>query len=154
MVSYCAASVVEDSSTMQETIAALDTLLEKDQTLHQLDLRGDATGFFQSGFLITSLHHFLSWFTIFPPWTISGAGDLRNTILIIARAAAAIGGDNFGRRYVFDGGKTVVHLGYSVVSYPNKITRQQLSKTVRPLLVVLVASTLTQSLRRSILGSN
>ena len=132
MVSYCAASVVEDTSTMSETLTALDTLFEKDQTLHQLDIRGDGTGFFQSGFLITSLHHFLSWFTIFPPWTISGTGDLRNTILIIARASSLIGGDNSGRRYVFDGGKTVIHLGYSVVSYPKKISRQQLSKTVSP----------------------
>ena len=122
---------------MQETLNALDTLLEKDQTLHQIDLRGDATGFFQSGFLITSLHHFLSWMTIFPPWTISGAGDQRNGILIIAKAASLIGGDNFGRRCVFNSGAMVVHLGYSVVSYPRKITRQELSKTVRSLSLIL-----------------
>lgn len=93
-------------------------------------MRGDGTGFLQSGFLITSLHHFLSWFTLFPPWHYSGAGDLRNGIMLIGSAAKLIGGDNFLRRYVFGNGKVVVHLGYSVVVFKDEISKSQLSKTV------------------------
>jgi hypothetical protein len=48
MVSHCAALVTESEVTAILTI---------DETLHQLDIRGDGTGWFQSGFLITSLHH-------------------------------------------------------------------------------------------------
>jgi hypothetical protein len=48
MVSHCAALVTEKE---------VKDILTIDDTLHQLDIRGDGTGWFQSGFLITSLHH-------------------------------------------------------------------------------------------------
>lgn len=48
MVSHCAALVMGKE--------VKDVLVVED-TLHQLDIRGDGTGWFQSGFLITSLHH-------------------------------------------------------------------------------------------------
>ena len=71
MLTHCAADAmardVKDALTLEETT-------------HQLDIRGDGTGFFQSGFLFTSIHHWGSWFTLFPPWHESGAGDLRNGV--------------------------------------------------------------------------
>lgn len=48
MVSHCAALVTDTE---------VKEILTIDDTLHQLDIRGDGTGWFQSGFLITSLHH-------------------------------------------------------------------------------------------------
>lgn len=48
MVSHCAALVTKKE---------VKDILIVDDTLHQLDIRGDGTGWFQSGFLITSLHH-------------------------------------------------------------------------------------------------
>lgn len=130
MMSLCAASAVESVTTIEETIQSLNSLLTIDDTLHQLDVQGDGTGFFESGFLLTSIHHFLSWFRIFPSWHISGNGDLRRGVLLIGEVSKLIGGSNFGRRYVFDEGKTVVSLGYSVVSYPLvPISRSDLGKT-------------------------
>ncbi|GAA6058934.1 hypothetical protein JCM10212_002886 [Sporobolomyces blumeae] len=120
MVSHCAALVmgkdIHDALTVEDT-------------LHQLDIRGDGTGFFQSGFLITSLHHWGSWFTLFPPWHESGTGDLRKGISLVGKAAKAIGGDNWGRRYVFEEGKLLVSLGYSVTVEKEPLTQDQLDKS-------------------------
>lgn len=90
MISQCAALVLE---------ANVPQVLVLDPTLHQLDIRGDSTGWFQSGFLITSLHHWGSWFTLFPPWISSGEGDQRKGISLVGRASKNVGGDNWGRRY-------------------------------------------------------
>lgn len=90
MISQCAALALE--TTVPE-------LLTIEPTLHQLDIRGDSTGWFSSGFLITSLHHWGSWFTIFPPWIESGTGDQTKAITLIGRASKNLGGDNWGRRY-------------------------------------------------------
>ncbi|SCV75013.1 BQ2448_8042 [Microbotryum intermedium] len=105
VVAHCAALVTKKD---------IKDVLTLEDTLHQLDIRGDGTGFFQSGFLITSLHHWGSWFTIFPPWSESGSGDLRKSVSLVGRAAKAVRGDNWGRRYVSDDGKVVVSLGYSI----------------------------------------
>lgn len=40
----------------------LKKVLKLEPGLHQIDMRGDANGFFNSGFLITSWHHLISWF--------------------------------------------------------------------------------------------
>ncbi|GAA5823926.1 hypothetical protein JCM5353_007339 [Sporobolomyces roseus] len=120
MVSHCAAVVANKD---------IHELLTVDDTLHQLDIRGDGTGFFQSGFLITSLHHWGSWFTLFPPWHETGMGDLRKGIVLVGKAAKAIGGDNWGRRYVFEEGKVVVILGYSVVIEKDPLTQGQLDQS-------------------------
>lgn len=127
MVSACAALSVS------ETLSP-SSLLTLDPTLHQLDIRGDSTGFFQSGFLITSLHHWGSWFTLFPPWHESGSGDIRKGIALVGRAAKAVGGDNWGRRSVWEGGKVVVSLGYSVVLHAVPVSREELGKSVRSFL--------------------
>ncbi|GAA6005934.1 hypothetical protein JCM10207_007280 [Rhodosporidiobolus poonsookiae] len=120
MVTHCAALVMD--KTPQEALTV-------DDTLHQLDIRGDGTGFFQSGFLITSLHHWGSWFTLFPPWHETGAGDLRKGIALVGKAARAVGGDNWGRRYVFEDGKVVVALGYSVTVEAKPVSREDLDKS-------------------------
>ncbi|BGO99555.1 Multifunctional methyltransferase subunit TRM112 [Rhodotorula toruloides] len=120
MVTHCAALVMDKSA---------EDALTLEPTLHQLDIRGDGTGFFQSGFLFTSLHHWGSWFTLFPPWHESGAGDLRKGITLVGKAAKAVGGDNWGRRYVFEGGKVVVALGYSVTIEAKPLTQAELDKS-------------------------
>ncbi|GAA5861264.1 hypothetical protein JCM1840_003134 [Sporobolomyces johnsonii] len=118
MVSHCAALVMDKD---------IKEALTLDETLHQLDIRGDGTGFFQSGFLITSLHHWGSWFTLFPPWHDSGAGDLRKGISLVGKAAQAVGGDNWGRRYVFEGGKAFVSLGYSITVAKEPVSESDLA---------------------------
>jgi len=42
-----------------------------------------------------------------------------------------VGGDNWGRRYVFEDGKVVVNLGYSVVVEAKAVTKSDLAKSVR-----------------------
>lgn len=125
MVSHCAAHI--QSKTVQE-------ILIVEPTLHQLDIRGDSTGWFQSGFLITSLHHWGSWFTLFPPWIESGTGDQTRGIVLVGRAAKSVGGDNWGRRFVFDDGKVVLVLGYSVSVYATSLTDRVLSASVSSIL--------------------
>lgn len=71
-----------------------------------------------------------SWFTLFPPWSEAGSGDLRKGISLIGKAAKSIGGDNWGRRYVFEDGKVVVNLGYSVVVEAKAVTKSDLTKSV------------------------
>ncbi|GAA5868713.1 hypothetical protein JCM3774_003633 [Rhodotorula dairenensis] len=120
MMTHCAADAmgrqVKDALTL-------------DETLHQLDIRGDGTGFFQSGFLFTSIHHWGSWFTLFPPWHESGAGDLRNGVALIGKAAKAVGGDNWGRRYLFEAGRVVVSLGYSVTIEAKPLSEDDAAKS-------------------------
>ena len=60
-------------------------------------------------------------------------GDLRKGIVLVGKAAKAIGGDNWGRRYVFEEGKVVVNLGYSVVVEKDPLTQGQLDQSVRSL---------------------
>ncbi|GAA6052081.1 hypothetical protein JCM3770_006621 [Rhodotorula araucariae] len=120
MVTHCAALAMD---------RPVKEALKIDDTLHQLDIRGDGTGFFQSGFLISSVHHWGSWFTLFPPWHESGAGDLRKGIALVGKAARAVGGDNWGRRYVFEDGKVVVALGYSVTVEAKALSMDDLAKS-------------------------
>ncbi|GAA5968475.1 hypothetical protein JCM8115_006402 [Rhodotorula mucilaginosa] len=120
MLTHCAADAmardVKDALTLEETT-------------HQLDIRGDGTGFFQSGFLFTSIHHWGSWFTLFPPWHESGAGDLRNGVGLVGKAAKAVGGDNWGRRYLFEAGRVVVALGYSVTVEAKALKEEDAAKS-------------------------
>lgn len=109
----------------------LSTLLTLDPTLRQLDIRGDASGLFQAGFLTTSIHHWDSWYTLFPPWIEFGKGDTRKGIMLLGKVALAIGGDNFGRRLVWEEGRVVVSLGYSIVVHWKKLDEEALDKLVR-----------------------
>lgn len=121
MVSHCSAFV---------TGKDVKEILTIEDSLHQLDIRGDGTGFFQSGFLISSIHHWGgSWFTMFPGGHETGAGDLRKGILLVGKIAKLIGGDNFGRRFVFEDGKVVVNLGYSITIEATPLTPEDLKKS-------------------------
>lgn len=122
MITHCAALVMAVEP---------ERALQVEDTLHQLDIRGDGTGWFQSGFHVVSMHHWASWFTLFPPWHESGVGDLRKGVLLVGKAARAVGGDNWMRRYVFDGGKVVVSLGYSVVIHATPVEHKELAASVR-----------------------
>lgn len=66
--------------------------------------------------------------------------DVRKTIKTIGQASKLFGGDNFGRRYIFEGGKVVVSLGYSVVLYANSLTQEQLDQTVSKFAYFLITS--------------
>ncbi|BGP56139.1 hypothetical protein JCM8202v2_003750 [Rhodotorula sphaerocarpa] len=120
MITHCAADAMDRD---------VKEALTLEPTLHQLDIRGDGTGFFQSGFLFTSIHHWGSWFTLFPPWHESGQGDLRGGVKLVGKAAKAVGGDNWGRRYVFEAGRVVVALGYSVTIEAKPVTEDDLAKS-------------------------
>lgn len=131
MASYCAAaSTISLNSTNDEVLERLDTLLVIDPTLHQVDIRGDGTGFLQAGLLFTSFHHWASWVDVWPTWHSNSAGDIRSTIMLMGEAATRIGGDNFGRRYVFEQGEIVVTLGYSVSVYRDALNATQLAQVV------------------------
>lgn len=71
MISYCSAWVMDGANMNAPLLhvqSTFDQVISIEPSLHQLDMRGDATGFFNSGFLITSLHHLISWTTAIPPW--------------------------------------------------------------------------------------
>jgi hypothetical protein len=111
MITHCAADVM--STTPEE-------FLTLEPSLHQLDIQGnDSTGFFQGGYRFTSLHHWHTWFSIFPVWHPLHA-QYEDSVMLLGKVAKAIGGENFARRYIFDQGRTLVSLGYSVTvhSYP------------------------------------
>lgn len=120
MVSLCAARVSK---------TPIERLLTIDATLHQLDIRGDSTGFFQSGFRFSSFHHWESWYTFFPSW--SETADARDGVILVGKAAGLLGGDNWGRRYLFEGGRIAIHLGYSIVVESIPLTIQDLGQSVK-----------------------
>lgn len=120
MVTECAARVLGRH---------LDDTVTVESTLHQFDIKGDASGWFQSGFLIASLHHWASWFSLFPPWHESGVGDNWKGIMLVGEAAKAVGGDNWGKRYMFEQAKVVVSLGYSVVVHAQPVSEEGLAKS-------------------------
>lgn len=132
IVSLCAAYSHAPTTSLLHVLVTLRTLLTVESTLHQLDVRGNADGFFQSGFKITSLHHFFSWFTLLPSWHPIHAYDPRDAVGLIGKASEAVGGDNWSRRYIFGNGSAIVALGYSIVLYKEPVTEQQLGETVRP----------------------
>lgn len=110
MISHCVAHILK---------MPISSLLTLEPTLHQLDLEKDVTGFFQSGFRFSSFHNWSGPYSFFPAWIESGSNggnDNRKGMKLIGGAIRYLGGDNFGRRYVFDQGRVVVHLGYSIVS--------------------------------------
>lgn len=70
MLSYCAAYGMfprNEAASIAAVKTKLISRLEVQPSLHQLDLK-DATGFFHSGRVTTSLHHLLSWTRPFPSW--------------------------------------------------------------------------------------
>lgn len=161
MIGYCAAYVMGDqpNADAEQVLESMDKILTLEPSLHQIDMRGDANGsvifllqleeiverelmiciyscggiyrFFTSGFLISSLHHLITWTTAIPVWHPSGSGDPRSVILNLATSAKLIGGTNFARRYIMDEGKMLISLGYAVVLYREVLDEEKLSKSVR-----------------------
>ncbi|PLW43118.1 hypothetical protein PCANC_14414 [Puccinia coronata f. sp. avenae] len=114
MYSLCAARAVGNGKTKETVVTHLDSL-------HQLDLPGDGTGFFQSGLPFLSLHH------LWHGWTDAFAREHRtnfdrsdnalNHLLLLQQAAKVLGGDNFMRRGVYNNGREMITLGYTVVIF-------------------------------------
>lgn len=78
--------------------------------------------FFQAGLRIASLHHWASWYSIFPPHFTTAIHDTYQGVRLVGRAARAVGVSNFGRRYVWglsnggtgDSPVVVLSLGYAL----------------------------------------
>lgn len=114
MYSLCAARAAGDGKTKETVVTQLTSL-------HQLDLPGDGTGFFQSGFPFLSLHH------LWHGWTDAFAREHKtsfdrpdnalNHLLLLQQAARILGGDNFMRRSVYDNGRELLTLGYTVTRF-------------------------------------
>ena len=99
----------------------LEVNLTRNENFHQMDIRGDATGFFESGIQgLLSIHHMFSWWSPMPKWT----GENREEIVRRFRKAYQSTGFSFLKRYVWIDSTAnqtlVLTLGYSVAIY-NKI---------------------------------
>ncbi|KFH41943.1 hypothetical protein ACRE_073230 [Hapsidospora chrysogenum ATCC 11550] len=81
--------------------------------LHQLDIRGDPSGFYESGRWPLSLHHWKTW---------------HSAPVDQMAVAAGFCGDCFLQRWRI-GGDTVLSNGYSVAVYSGGIAREDLDRT-------------------------
>ncbi|TIB66813.1 hypothetical protein E3Q16_04371 [Wallemia mellicola] len=113
-LSKCAALSAEKD--MKDTIT-------HEKGLHQLDLPGNAEGFFQSGQPFISVHHLINgWSDVIPSYFPKYMSEDWTAIKIILRAAKFLGGDNLFRRFAFDGGRTLVTLGHSIIVFRETLT--------------------------------
>ncbi|CAF1357384.1 unnamed protein product [Adineta ricciae] len=92
--------------------------LLRNTRFHQMDIRGDATGYFESGIQgLVTIHHMFSWWSPVPAWLSEDKED------IVARFYQAYRSTNFSylKRYVWvdsEYNKTLVlTLGYSITVY-------------------------------------
>jgi hypothetical protein len=77
-----------------------------DMDLHQMDLKGDVSGFFESGRRSLSLHHWRSWFDVDMP--------------AVALVSEICGDEGILMRWEFES-DVVLSNGFSVVRYPGGI---------------------------------
>jgi len=121
MYSLCAARAAGNGKTKETVVTQLTSL-------HQLDLPGDGTGFFQSGFPFLSLHHLWhGWTDAFArehQTSFQGPDNALNHLLLLQQAAQILGGDNFMRRGVYNDGREMVTLGYTVVRFDVPLRRE------------------------------
>lgn len=70
MISLCSAYLMEGNfeATLAESRASAAHHIVFDSSLHQLDMKGDVDGWFNSGFLMTSLHHLGTRAIAVPSW--------------------------------------------------------------------------------------
>ncbi|EFP89475.1 hypothetical protein PGT21_034851 [Puccinia graminis f. sp. tritici] len=123
MYSLCAARAAGHGKTKETVVTQISSL-------HQLDLPGDGTGFFQSGFPFLSLHH------LWHGWTDAFAREHQtsfdrpdnalNHLLLLQQAARILGGDNFMRRAIYDDGRELVTLGYTVTRFDVPLRREDM----------------------------
>ncbi|KAL9130142.1 MAG: hypothetical protein Q9175_007100, partial [Cornicularia normoerica] len=88
--------------------------------LHQMDMGGDLSGVYESGWRPLSLHH----------WKADWWDDKRRDNWIpldVMHLVADVCGECFLQRWQFEG-DTVLSNGYSIAEYPKGITREELEK--------------------------
>lgn len=150
MISHCAAlakdvnvkQVVEEFPGLRFPIQALISPHAKltatscsPAGLSQMDMKGDSSGFLQSGnpFPFQTIHHWGNWLELIPGQ--GGRGhDQLDIIDLFKKGVDAIGGHNMLRRFVFDEGSVVWTSGYSVVVYETPLSEEDLEKVVGPFL--------------------
>ncbi|CAH7670230.1 hypothetical protein PPACK8108_LOCUS4941 [Phakopsora pachyrhizi] len=126
MYSSCAARAIGNGTTKNTVVTNLISL-------HQMDIPGDATGFFQSGLPFLSLHH------LWHSWTIPFGNkehttefkesDLNlNQILLLQKSAKILGFNNFLKRSIYSSGKDLITLGYSITRFKEAIRLEDLEK--------------------------
>ena len=79
-----------------------------DMELHQMDINGDPSGYFESGRRLLTIHHWKSWFSVNVP--------------MVANVSKACGDECVLQRWQFDG-ETVLSNGYSINEYPGGIEK-------------------------------
>lgn len=97
--------------------------------------------FFQAGLRIASLHHWNSWYSLFPPHHTTALHDDYQAVRLLGRAARGVGVSNWGRRYVWgladdaaSGDESVVtlSLGYALTIWaPGELDHASLYQIVR-----------------------
>ncbi|GAA97389.1 hypothetical protein E5Q_04067 [Mixia osmundae IAM 14324] len=105
----------------------ITSFMQVESTMRQMDFGPDNTGYFEAGLAITTLHHWLAWFSIWQD-TEHYRRDRLQSVLLMLSTARQLGGHNWGRRYLFDENRTMITLGYSVTLYKEPLTASDLEK--------------------------
>ncbi|KPV76019.1 glycosyltransferase family 31 protein [Rhodotorula graminis WP1] len=101
----------------------LEQLVEEIPALRQMDVRGDATGYLTAGSApFLSLHHWAGWLDLIP------GVDGIDAIKLLGQASSAVGGPNFLRRWLFDGGLVVFTVGHSITFHREALSPEDLSR--------------------------
>ena len=89
--------------------------------LHQVDFKGDKSGYYESGHLPLSLHHWKDW-----------SKEGVDYLLVKMHLVSDVCGDCFMQRWQF-GGDTVLSNGFSVATYPqsnlDQLNMEQMERT-------------------------
>ncbi|GAA5980765.1 hypothetical protein JCM11641_002637 [Rhodosporidiobolus odoratus] len=101
------------------------TVTTEQRGLHQFDVPGDATGMFQSGIPLLSMHHFMGggWVHLYAYGTTHT--DMQQ-IVRLRDAAAFLGGDNMFNRYVFGNGKWLLVNGYTITYFEEALKQEHM----------------------------
>ncbi|CEQ42725.1 SPOSA6832_04572, partial [Sporobolomyces salmonicolor] len=138
--------LVEEVPAMRQSSSVPSWLVSQGDSpiTFSVDLRGDATGYLNSGqapfmtlqYVVVSFplpalagspasvhSHWASWLDLIPN------REGIDVIKLLSSAASIVGGPNFLRRWVFDGGLVTVALGYSVTVHREALTEEDLGRT-------------------------
>lgn len=92
-----------------------------DERLNQMDIHDDASGYFESGRRMLTVHHWRSWFDV--------------NVAAAANVSRVTGNEGIFQRWSFDsdassneGGMVVLSNGYSITEYPEGISGEDLAK--------------------------
>ncbi|TNY18111.1 glycosyltransferase-like protein [Rhodotorula diobovata] len=114
IVSHCAAWVRN---------IPLEQLVEEIPALRQMDIRGDATGYLTAGTApFLSLHHWAGWLDLIP------GVDGIEAVKLLGDASSAVGGPNFLRRWLFDGGLVVFTVGHSITFHREALSPEDIAR--------------------------